>query len=153
MSAKEKQQLVSEKIMKENALHHEMQTLTKDPDAKYMGPAKSGGTWFKNYKTGTLYRIDKGEAGFEVKETRKQEGVSVKGKVLKKKVNVGGPSRQELMELARSKKIKNFRVMNKAELAEIVKSGTTVTRAKEIEETAVKRWKSGWSVNKDKKKK
>ena len=126
-----------------------MQTATKDPDAKYMGPAKSGGKWFKNYKTGTLYRVDKGEAGFEVKETRKQEeGIPVKGKVSKKKSERSGLSRQELMELARSKKIKNFRVMNKAELVEIIKSGTTAARAKEIEETAVKRWKSGWSTNK-----
>jgi len=134
----------------EEALRLQMQSVTKDPDAKYMGPAKSGGKWFKNYKTGTLYRVDKGETGFEVKETRKQEEIIVKGKVLKKKTEASGPSRQELMELARSKKIKNFRVMNKEELAEIVKSGTSAARAKEIEETAVKRWKSGWSVNKKK---
>lgn len=132
----------------EEALRLQMQAATKDPDAKYMGPAKSGGKWFKNYKTGTLYRVDKGEAGFEVKETRKQEEVVVKGKASKKKVERSGPSRQELMELARSKRIKNFRVMNKAELAEITKSSTSAARAKEIEETAVKRWKSGWSTNK-----
>lgn len=149
MVVKEKQQLVSEKIMGENALHHEMQAVIKDPEAKYMGPAKGGGKWFKNHKTGILYRVDKGEDNFEVKETRKQEGITVKGKVSKKK-GIGGPSRQELMELAKSKKIKNFRVMNKEELAEIVKSGTSQTRIKEIEETAVKRWKSGWSVNKKK---
>lgn len=135
----------------EEAMRLQMQAVTKDPDTKYMGPAKSGGKWFKNYKTGTLYRVDKGEAGFEVEETRKQEELTVKGKVSKKRAEVGGPSRQELMELARSKKIKNFRVMNKAELSEITKSGTTVARAKEIEETAVKRWKSGWSTNKDRK--
>ena len=134
----------------EEALRLQMQAATKDPDAKYMGPAKSGGKWFKNYKTGSLYRVDKGASGFEVKETRKQEEVVVKGKALKKKTERSGPSRQELMEIARSKKIKNFGVMNKAELAEIVKSGTSATRAKEIEETAVKRWKSGWSTNKKK---
>lgn len=136
----------------EDALRLQMLAVINDPDTKYMGPAKNGGKWFKNYKTGTLYRVDKGEIGFEVKETRKQEEVVVKGKVLQKKTERSGPSRQELMELARSKKIKNFRVMNKAELAEIVKSGTTVARAKDIEETAVTRWKSGWT-NKDKKNK
>jgi hypothetical protein len=117
-----------------------------------MGPAKGGGKWFKNHKTGVLYRVDKGESGFEVKETRKQEGITVKGKVSKKKADVGGPSRQELMELAKSKKIKNFRVMNKEELAEVVKSGTSQVRIKEIQDIAVKRWKSGWSANKDQKK-
>ena len=56
-----------------------------------------------------------------------------------------GPSRNELMLAAKEKKIKNFRVMNKEELAEVLKSGTTVARIKQIEEGAVKRWKSGWS--------
>ena len=100
---------------------------------------------------GTLYRVDKGENGYEVKETRKQEEVQVKGKVIKRKSETGGPTRQELMELARSKKIKNFRVMNKEELAEVVKEITSKSRAKEIEEAAVKRWKSGWKSH-DKKK-
>lgn len=151
MVAKEKQQAVVEDAKKESALRVEMQAVAKDPEAKYMGPAKSGGKWFKNHKTGVLYRVDKGENGYEVKETRKQEEVKVKGKVIKRKSETGGPTRQELMELARSKKIKNFRVMNKEELAEVVKESTSKSRAKEIEETAVKRWKSGWKFQ-DKKK-
>jgi len=149
MTAKEKQQVVAEEAKKEGGLRLEMQAVAKDPEAKYMGPAKGGGKWFKNHKTGTLYRVDKGENGYEVKETRKPKEETVKA--IKKTIKTGGPTRQELMELARSKKLKNFRVMNKEELAEVVKESTSKSRAKEIEETAVKRWKSGWKFQ-DKKK-
>ena len=55
-----------------------------------------------------------------------------------------GPRRNELMEAVRAKKVKNFRVMNKEELAEILKPDTTPVRIREIQEIAVKRWKSGW---------
>ena len=51
-------------------------------------------------------------------------------------------------EAAKEKKIKNFRILNKMELAEVLKSGTTVARIKQIEEGAVKRWKSGWKYDK-----
>jgi hypothetical protein len=40
--------------------------------------------------------------------------------------------------------------MNKAELVEVLKSGTTAKRIAEIQKTAVKRWKSGWKFNKKK---
>jgi len=91
---------------------------------------------------GTLYRVDKGGNGYEVKETRKTKEDLVE--TAEKKDKASGPSRQELMEAVKAKKITNFRVMNKTELAEIVKPGTTNIRIKEIQETAVKRWKSGW---------
>lgn len=149
MTAKEKQQTVAEDAKKEGALRVEMQAVIKDPEAKYMGPAKGGGKWFKNHKTGTLYCVDKGEAGYEVKETRKPKEETVKA--IKKTIKTGEPTRQELMETARLKKITNFRVMNKAELAEVVKESTTKSRIKEIQEIAVKRWKSGWKFQ-DKKK-
>ena len=55
-----------------------------------------------------------------------------------------GLSRNELMEAVRARKVKNFRVMNKAELAEVLKPDTAPIRIKEIQEIAVKRWKSGW---------
>ena len=60
-----------------------------------------------------------------------------------------GPSRNELMEAVRARKVKNFRVMNKEELAEVMKDGTTAGRIKEIQEIAVKRWKSGWKSRSD----
>ena len=136
MTAKEKQVVVAEEATKESALRQEMQAVIGDADAKYMGIAKTGGKWFKNHKTGTLYRVDSNE----VKETRKAEAT----KASIRKVKGDGPSRNELMEAVRAKKVKNFRVMNKEELAEILKPDTAPIRIKEIQEIAVKRWKSGW---------
>ena len=137
MTAKERQVVVAEEVKKESVVRHEMQAVIKDHDAQYMGPAKTGGKWFKNHKTGTLYRVD----GNEVKETRKAEVT----KASKQKAKSDGPTRNELMLAVKEKKIANFRVMNKEELAEVVKDGTTASRIKEIQETAVKRWKSGWT--------
>ena len=59
-----------------------------------------------------------------------------------------GLSRSQLMEVVKSRGIKNFRVMNKTELAEIV-GGTKEDRIQEIMEQAVKRWKSGWGTKKE----
>ena len=59
-------------------------------------------------------------------------------------VDKKGTTRQELMKIAKAKRIANFGVLNKAELAEVVNPRTTAKRVKEIQETAVKRWKSGW---------
>ena len=140
MTTKKKQDVATAKEAKEAAVKQEMQKITGDPDAKYLGVAKAGGRWFKNHKTGTLYRVD----GNEVKETRKSEAA----KASKKKAGGDGPSRSELVLEAKAKKINNFRVMNKAELAEVLKPGTTTARIKQIEEGAVKRWKSGWKYNK-----
>ena len=136
MTAKERQVVVVEETNKERVARQEMQAVIGDADAKYMGIAKGGGKWFKNHKTGTLYRVD----GNEVKETRKTEVT----KASKQKAKDDGPSRNELMLAVKEKKIANFRVMNKEELAEVIKDGTTASRIKEIQETAVKRWKSGW---------
>ncbi|MDP3791252.1 MAG: hypothetical protein Q8R38_04315 [Candidatus Omnitrophota bacterium] len=149
MIAKKKQAVSIAEVKKEAGLYLEMQAVIGDPDAKYLGIAKGGGKWFKNYKTGTLYRTDKGENGYEVKETRKPKEGAVKA--TNKKVKISGPTRQELMEEAKAKKIANFRVMNKVELAEAVKPSTAKGRIEEIQEAAVKRWKSGWKFQ-DKKK-
>ena len=136
MTAKEKQVVVVEEAKKEGVIRQDMQAVIGDADAKYMGIAKTGGKWFKNHKTGTLYRVD----GNEVKETRKTQ---VASKVCRQKGDAG-PTRNELMLAVRAKKIANFRVMNKEELAEVIKDGTTASRITEIQEIAVKRWKSGW---------
>ena len=139
VTAKERQVAVLEETKKESAVKQEMQKVTGDADAKYMGPAKGGGKWFKNHKTGTLYRVEDNE----VKETRKSEVA-----VSEKKVKDDGPSRNELMLAVKEKKIANFRVMNKEELAEVLRSDTTPSRIKAIQESAVKRWKSGWTDKK-----
>ena len=59
-----------------------------------------------------------------------------------------GPSenektRNQLMDEVRRMGVKNFRVMNKAELAEIV-GGAGEARVAEIMAAAVARWKAGW---------
>ena len=120
--------------------------VTSDPHAKKMGKAKTGGEWFKNDKTGTLYRVEKVDSGYELKETRK--GQVATENTLKKRAKNEGPTRNELMLAVKAKNIANFRVMNKEELAEVLKPGTTPTRVKAIQEGAVKRWKSGWKFNK-----
>jgi len=61
------------------------------------------------------------------------------------------PSRNELMLQAKAKGIKNFRVINKEELVEILKEGTTQERINEIVSGAVTRWKAGWEKGKKQK--
>ena len=60
------------------------------------------------------------------------------------------PSRNELMLQAKAKGIKNFRILNKQELAEILKEKTTKERTNEIVAGAVARWKAGWGTSKQK---
>ena len=59
-----------------------------------------------------------------------------------------GPSRNELMLEAKARGIKNFRILNKQELVEILKDETTQERANEIVAGAVARWKNGWGTGK-----
>jgi len=61
-----------------------------------------------------------------------------------------GISRADLMDQAKKKGIKNFRVLNKAELEEAVKPSTSQERIKAIVTGAVARWKAGWSSGKGK---
>jgi hypothetical protein len=64
-----------------------------------------------------------------------------------------GPSRNKLMLKAKAKGIKNFRILNKEELVEILIDGTTKERISEIVSGAVARWKTGWGTSKPKEKK
>ncbi len=64
-----------------------------------------------------------------------------------------GPSRHEIMLQAKTKGIKNFRVINKEELVEILKEGTNQERINEIVSGAVARWKAGWGKGKKQKSK
>ena len=57
-------------------------------------------------------------------------------------------TRQALMMLAKDRGIKNFRVLNKAELAEVVTEGVTSERIQEVVAGAVSRWKAGWGTKK-----
>ena len=57
-------------------------------------------------------------------------------------------TRQALMMLAKDRGIKNFRVLNKVELAEVVTEGVTPERIQEVVVGAVSRWKAGWGTKK-----
>lgn len=58
------------------------------------------------------------------------------------------PTRNDLMLKAKERGIKNFRVINKEELVEILKEGTTQERINEVVSGAVARWKAGWGKGK-----
>ena len=58
------------------------------------------------------------------------------------------PSRNEIMLQAKAKGVKNYRVINKQELIEILKEDTSKERITEIVAGAVARWKAGWGSKK-----
>lgn len=61
-----------------------------------------------------------------------------------------GASRNELMLAAKERGIKNFRVLNKQELAGVLKNIGDQKAVDAIVAGAVTRWKSGWGLRKDK---
>jgi hypothetical protein len=112
-----------------------MQAVITDPDAKPIGPAKDGGQWFKNPKTGALYRVDKSGDGYEVKETKQVSQTSAR------KAKASGLSRKDLMEEAKKRGIKYFRILNKEELVQALAKETTPEKLAKIQEEAIRRWK------------
>lgn len=89
--------------------------------------------------------------GFKTEEgemAKKKKKAAAKPAVKVEKGETQGQSRNQLMEEVKSRGIKNFRVMNKAELSEIV-GGAKADRVQEIMDQAVKRWKSGWGTKKE----
>jgi hypothetical protein len=84
---------------------------------------------------------------------------AAKGKVSKRKAEntriaeavapvLSEKSRNDLMLDAKAKGIKNFRILNKAELGKVLDPKTTQEEQDTIVKAAVERWKSGWSKNK-----
>jgi hypothetical protein len=61
---------------------------------------------------------------------------------------VSEKSRNDLMLEAKAKGIKNFRILNKAELFKVLDPDTLQQEVDDIIKEAVARWKSGWSKNK-----
>lgn len=57
-------------------------------------------------------------------------------------------TRQALMIMAKERGIKNFRVLNKAELSEVLAEGAIPERIQEVVSGAVTRWKAGWGTKK-----
>ena len=88
--------------------------------------------------------------GFITKEDTmaKKKKAAAKPAAVVEKAVTEGQSRNQLMETVKSRGIKNFRVMNKVELAEIV-GGAKPERIDAIQKEAVRRWKSGWGTKKE----
>src|SRR3990167_2066146 len=61
-----------------------------------------------------------------------------------------GASRNELMMTAKERGVKNFRVLNKQELSDVLKNIGDQKVVDAIVAGAVARWKSGWGKGKDK---
>jgi len=61
-----------------------------------------------------------------------------------------GASRNELMMTAKERGVKNFRVLNKQELTDVLKNIGDQKAVDAIVAGAVARWKSGWGKGKDK---
>ncbi len=61
-----------------------------------------------------------------------------------------GASRNELMMTAKERGVKNFRVLNKQELADVLKNIGDQKAVDAIVAGAVVRWKSGWGRKKEK---
>jgi hypothetical protein len=61
-----------------------------------------------------------------------------------------GASRNELMMTAKERGVKNFRVLNKQELTDILKNIGDQKAVDAIVAGAVARWKSGWGKRKTK---
>ncbi|MFH1653609.1 MAG: hypothetical protein ABIE74_06100 [Pseudomonadota bacterium] len=61
-----------------------------------------------------------------------------------------GASRNELMMTAKERGVKNFRVLNKQELIDVLKNIGDQKAINTIVTGAVARWKSGWGKRKDK---
>ncbi len=57
-------------------------------------------------------------------------------------------TRQALMLLAKERGIKNFRVLNKAELGQVLADGVTPEQIDQVVTGAVTRWKAGWGSEK-----
>ena len=70
------------------------------------------------------------------KKTKKQKVVQVQPEVKQ--------TRNALMLQAKDRGIKNFRVLNKEELAQVVADDVTQERINEVVAGAVARWKAGW---------
>lgn len=61
-----------------------------------------------------------------------------------------GASRNELMMTAKERGVKNFRVLNKQELGDVLKNIGDQKAVNAIVAGAVARWKSGWGKRKGK---
>ena len=88
----------------------------------------------------------KKQKAVEVKEPKK---VSAEASSPKEGIVMhAGASRNELMVVAKDRGVKNFRVLNKQELADILKNIGDKKAVDAIVAGAVARWKAGWGSKK-----
>ena len=88
----------------------------------------------------------KKQKAVEVKETKK---ISAETSSTKEGIVMhAGASRNELMLTAKERGVKNFRVLNKQELAEVLKNIGDQKAVDVIVAGAVARWKAGWGSKK-----
>jgi len=65
-------------------------------------------------------------------------------------MSTNSPSRKDLMLMAKERGIKYFRILNKAELKEILEVPDDSSNYEAIIEKAIERWKAGWGTRKAK---
>jgi hypothetical protein len=90
------------------------------------------------------FKTEEGEMAKQKKVTDVKKAEAKESVVKSTKTEDAGLSRNQLMEEVRKRGIKNFRVMNKAELSEIV-GGAKPARIETIQKGALTRWKAGWT--------
>lgn len=78
-----------------------------------------------------------------------QEGPA--GEMVRTPKPMASEPRNVLMLQAKDRGIKNFRVLNKVELEQVLAEGVTPERIQEVVLGAVARWKAGWGRKKSKK--
>lgn len=90
-----------------------------------------------------------------VKKAKKQKGAESKKAVAEVSASLkegivlhAGASRNELMIAAKERGVKNFRVLNKQELSDVLKNIGDQKAVDAIVAGAVARWKSGWGKKK-----
>jgi len=90
------------------------------------------------------------------KKAKKEKTVSVKKSAPEMQASSkegivlhAGASRNELMLTAKERGVKNFRVLNKQELADVLKNIGDEKAVDAIVAGAVARWKSGWGKRKE----
>ncbi len=91
-----------------------------------------------------------------VKKAKKQKGTEGKKAVAEDSASPkegivlhAGASRNELMLVAKERGVKNFRVLNKQELSDVLKNIGDQKAVDAIVAGAVARWKSGWGKRKE----
>ena len=117
---------------------------TGDPEAKKRGASPSGGIWYKNYRTGMIYRVDNvGGRPMVVESMNVFTSPPLDKKQAKKAPKAArGDSRATLLKQAQERGFKYIAIMSKSELTEILatheqeKINSIIKKAKE-------RWQAG----------